>query len=62
MTWGEWVESEYNTDGYRVMYGYVCSGHAIETHIQLDQESVTASETIVNGAAYKLVTIPGGSN
>ena len=64
MTWGEWVESEYNTDGYKIstLGGCVHTADVIETQVQLDQKSVTASETIVNGAAYELVTILGGSN
>ena len=55
MTWGEWVNSEYNTDGYRIddwddsitPNGYIWVG--------TDEDYVFSQDIIVEGYSYLLV-------
>lgn len=55
MTWGEWVESEYNTDGYFIDQQYVANGAYTISH------PVVATDVIVNERKYSL-SPGGGSN
>jgi hypothetical protein len=61
MTWGEWVESEYNTGGYVWnANGVICN--ADETQSVYDGERpMHRSFLITNGCAYSLGAYNGGS-
>lgn len=60
MTWGEWVASEYNTDGFtQTSPGiYIYGPHGEEVRDALHHHLVSASDEIVANATY----ISGGSN
>ena len=59
MTWGMWVESEYNTEGYLIMGDYI---YYIGDRVSRDgAESVTVNEYIESGYNYTLLHV-GGSN
>ena len=45
MTWGEWVASEYNTDGFRIVNNCICSSGSVGSLIA-PSEKIT--ETIYN--------------
>jgi len=54
MTWGEWVDSEYNTNGWSVGYNEIRDGNAVI-------RDVVPTDTIVDEQAY-LIWASGGSN
>ena len=53
MTWEQWCNSEYNTVGFKVVNGTV---YNIDGSYYID--SVTATDTISNGASYYLFATP----
>ena len=58
MTWGEWVDSEYNTDGF-----FESEGGSIWKSTSLYQmilSDVTSSSVILDGEQYSLHSIGGG--
>lgn len=53
MTWSEWCDSEYNTDGYSVQGSTVrIGGSAYHGYITLDDARVNPTDIIVDGTAY----------
>lgn len=62
MTWGGWVESEYNTDGYKIENGkvYTATGLVVQTFNTIDEpssEDVLPNDQI-NKNAFYIVSIP----
>lgn len=58
MTWGEWVESEYNTDGYWVdIDNTICSDEEWNTSCvgTTSEDYVVSSDTIIEGYEYLLM-------
>jgi hypothetical protein len=51
MSWGDWIESEYNTGGYTVMDGNVVCGDC-GAEIMYGAEFVKATDTIIPDAFY----------
>ena len=70
MTWGEWVESEYNTGTfiYSTLYNHIADDEATqESYVTSDNDStgkVAASDTIIADHAYSIYEVnhSGGSN
>ena len=70
MTWGEWVESEYNTGTfiYSTLYNHIADDEATqESYVTSDDDStgkVSASDTIIADHAYSIYEVNhnGGSN
>lgn len=54
MTWGEWVDSTYNTEGYRVEYDriYFPVGRALVTK---GSQSVSTSDIILANTVYSVI-------
>ena len=44
MTWGEWIASEYNTDGFKIVNNYICSSSGIGALI--------SPSTVINEGEY----------
>jgi hypothetical protein len=65
MTWREWVESEYNTDGYFIQDQEV---HRSNTSVvsfltsSYSLTSVSTDEIIKDGVAYKNLHLGGGGD
>ena len=55
MTWTEWCDSSYNTDGYRILYGLVTSSDNTKTI-----QNQSPSDVIIGGTTYILSY--GGNN
>ena len=51
MTWGAWVDSKYNIDGFTVEEGYVCDADVAGFHGP-DGNLVTPNMVIIAGASY----------
>lgn len=51
MTWGAWVDSKYNIDGFTVEEGYVCDADVAGFHGP-DGNPVTPNMVIIAGASY----------
>lgn len=65
MTWGEWVESEYNTDGYVVDdYGYIRLVGGTGNYSVQDSSTkpVVLSDIIIANETYDYDSHGGGSN
>ena len=58
MTWAEWVDSEYNTDGYVKSADVISNGDGM--FVKLNGNSIFGSDVIVEGASYELMR-SGGS-
>lgn len=53
MTWGEWVESDYNTDGYINGEGYIFNDGYIGLFHDIDYENyITANDIITSNIYY----------
>ncbi len=59
MTWGEWVESDYNTSTYALSGSIVYNGHG--SWVQLNGQSCSGTDFIIDGATYVHV-FASGSN
>ena len=55
MTWAEWCDSSYNTDGYSILYGSVVYSDGIKTI-----QNQSPSDVIIGGTTYILSY--GGNN
>ena len=51
MTWSEWTESSYNTDGYVVVGGYT---DIVNSNFTRLVDGASANNIIVNGTSYTL--------
>ena len=54
MTWGEWVDSEYNTDSYYIENTYVRPS-AYEEIVDASNAAQYANTIILNNATYRVV-------
>lgn len=54
MTWGEWVESDYNTNGYTKNSDNLIISSGGAAVVNSSYETVQASYEIISGSAYKL--------
>lgn len=63
MTWGEWIESSYNTDGYVVDEedNILSTGEAVGQVIDRNNAGVKSGDLIIADASYGLVH-GGGTN
>lgn len=52
MTWQEWVESEYNTDGYVVSYSYIKTQGTAGISVQYDTVNVETTDIIIADRVY----------
>lgn len=57
MTWGEWIESDYNTEGFSVSNGYINAG---PYPITASTSHVRASDVITSNGSYTILS-SGGS-
>ena len=66
MTWGEWVESSYNTGGFDVDYyadhmGYCISALIYPNYVHYESNLVEAEQTINAGTAYTIEDVTNTS-
>ena len=54
MTWGEWVESNYNTGRYSILAGYITDSD-LEFYVYTNPITLTlATDIIISGNSYLL--------
>ncbi|MBE6336244.1 MAG: hypothetical protein E7066_06180 [Lentimicrobiaceae bacterium] len=65
MTWGEWVESEYNTSGLKIIDDYIWTESGSNTIVKDEHDSsskVTANEMIESNFTYYQFASGGSSD
>ena len=61
MTWGEWIESEYNTDNFLIASYGLIKYQTLHNSVQLDRNTaVYSTDIIIEGTDYKIYG--GGQN
>jgi hypothetical protein len=59
MTWGEWIDSEYNTGGFTSWYGVLY----YYTRVVYGSDGTKITDAIISGSSYKISDMSsGGSN
>ena len=58
MTWGEWVESDYNTDGYINDQGYIFNYAYIGLFHDIDWENYIIADDIITSVTYYVEGTP----
>lgn len=64
MTWGEWIDSEYNTEDFSVQYGTVRIGNSqYHNYVTYNEVRVTPTDLIIDGVVYGIEAwTSGGGN
>lgn len=62
MTWGEWCESEYNTNGFYIIGDYIYYYDGLHRVSRGGAESVAVNEYIESGYNYTLLHVGGSSD
>lgn len=63
MTWGDWVNSEYNVDdAFDIYYTYIAPNGAATQYVALDGVGVTKDDTIIANATYTIKYGGGGAD
>ena len=60
MTWGEWVESEYNTGSFEIYYGTLCLNH--NAIFAAGGGEGIGSFSVIVPLAYKTSNVHGGGS
>lgn len=58
MTWGEWVESDYNTDGYINDQGYIFNQGFIGLFYDIEYENYITANDVITSITYYVEGIP----
>lgn len=58
MTWGEWVESNYNTDGYVNDRGYIFNEGLIGLFYDIEYENYITANDVITSITYYVEGIP----